>query len=75
MVSDAPANYEAAPEFAPLRVAAVVDVAVCFNFAFLSYSPHFLDGGDVSPAIYEGFRQLGRDTIPIEGPDVPGAYP
>ena len=34
----------------------------------------FLDGGNISPAFYEGFRQLGRGTIPIEGPDVPGAY-
>ena len=58
----------------PLCKAAEVDVTVCFTFAPLSYPPHFLDGGDVSPAFYEGFRQLGRGTIPIEGPAVPAAY-
>ena len=56
-------NHEPAAEFALLRMAPS------------PYPLHLLDGGDVSPAFYEGFRQLGRGTIPIEGPDVPGAYP
>ena len=52
-------------------MAAVVDVAVFSNFAPVSYPPHFLYGGDVSPAFCEGFfRQFGRGTMPIEGPDV-----
>ena len=54
-------------------MAALLDVAVFSNVAPLPYPPHFLDGGDVSPAFYEGFRQCGRGTIPIEGPNVPGA--
>ena len=54
-----------APKFASL---------VCFTFTPFSYSSHFLDAGDVSPALYESFRQLGRGTIPIEGPAVPAAY-
>ena len=53
----------------------IVDIAVCLTFVPMSYPSHFLDGGDVSSAFYEGFRQLGRDTISIEGPDVSGAYP
>ena len=61
----APVNHEPAPEFAPLRIAAEVDVAVRLPFAPLSYQPHFLDGDDVSPAFYEGIRQPGRATITI----------
>ena len=57
------------PEFVTLRIAGVVDVAP------LSYPPHFLKGGVVSPAFYEGTRQLGSGTIPIKGPAVPDAYP
>ena len=72
-VSKSPANHE--PEFARLRMAAVVDVAACLTFAPSLYPPHFLDDGDVSLAIYDGICQLGRGTIPIEGPDVPCAYP
>ena len=53
-------------------MAAVVDLAVFLTFESLCYPPHFLDGGDISLEFYEGFRQLGRGTIPIEGPDVPG---
>ena len=45
------------------------------DFCILVLSTYFLDGGDVSLAFYEGFRQLGSGTIPIEGPNVPGAYP
>ena len=67
-VSKAPVNHE----FAPLRMTAVEDVAVCLTFTPLCYLPHLLD---VSPAFYEGCRQLDRGTIPIESPDVPGAYP
>ena len=50
-------------------MAVVVDVVVFSNFVPLSYPPHFLDGGDVSPAFYEGFRQCGRGTLLIEGPN------
>ena len=66
-------NHEPAAEFALLRMAAVEDVAVFSNFAPLPCPPHFLYGGDVSPAFCEGFRQFGRGTIPFEGPDVTGA--
>ena len=69
-MSKAPANHAPAPEFAPLRMAAVVDVAVSSIFASLSYPPYFLDGGNVSHAFCEGIRQLGRGTIPIEAADV-----
>ena len=70
-MSKAPANHEPAPEFALLRMTAVVDVAVFLTFASLSYPPHFLANGDVRLAFYESFRQLGRPSIPIEGPVVP----
>ena len=46
----------------------------CLPFAPLCYPPYFLNGGDVSPAFYEGVRQPGRGTIPIEGPTAPDAY-
>ena len=68
-------NHEPAPEFAALRKAAVVDVAVYLTFAPLSYSLQFLDGGKITPAFYERICQLGRGIIPIEDSDVPGAYP
>ena len=74
-MSKSPANHESAPEFAPLRMSSVVDVGVCLPFAPLSYPTHFLDGGDVSAEFYEWIRQLGKGTILIEGPDVPGTYP
>ena len=74
-MSKALVNYDPASKFALLRMAAVVDVAVFSKLAPLPYPPHFLDVGDISPAFYEGFRQFGRGTIPIEGPNVPGAYP
>ena len=73
--SKALVNHKPATEFVLLHMAAVVDVAVFLNFAPLPYPPHFLNGGDVSPTFYEGFRQLGKDTIPIEVPNVPAAYP
>ena len=72
-MSKSPSNRELALESAPLRMAAAVDVAVCLPFASLSYPQHFLDGGDISHAFYESIRQLDTGTIPIEGPDVPGA--
>ena len=71
----APVNHESAPEFALLRMAAVVDVAVFSYFAQLHYPPHFLNGGYVSSAFYEGIRQLGRGTIPFESPAVTDAHP
>ena len=63
-MSKATANHKPAPEFAPLRMAAAVDVALILTLAALSYPLHFLNGGDVSLVFYEGFRQLGRGTIP-----------
>ena len=61
-VSKAPAKHELALEFALLRMAAVVDVAVFLTFAPLSSPPHVLAGGDVSLAYYDGCRQLRRDV-------------
>ena len=53
-------NHEPAAEFALLRMAALLDVAVFSNFAPLAYPPHFLNGGDVSPAFYEVFASLAE---------------
>ena len=55
-MSKAPTNHDPAPEFAPFRMAAVKDVAEFLTFAPLSYPPHFLNGGDVSPAIYKALH-------------------
>ena len=64
------ANHELAAESAPLRMAAVVNISV-LTFAPVSYTPHCLYGGDVSPAFYEGCRRLWRGTILIESPEDP----